>query len=57
MAQTVFGVRLVAQSIGPAWRRDPAEGEERIERLLDLTREALAQLRAIQRLAPRRVEP
>lgn len=50
VAQTIFGVRLLAQSVGPAWRRDPAEGEARIERLLELTRTALVQLREYQRL-------
>lgn len=45
VAQTVFGVRLVAQQIGPAYERGPAEGAAQVERLLDLTRTALVQLR------------
>ncbi len=45
VAQTVFGVRLVAQQIGPAYERGPAEGAAQVERLLELTRTALVQLR------------
>jgi signal transduction histidine kinase len=47
VTQLLFSVSLVAQSIGPAWRRDRAEGERKIERLLDLTRTALGEMRAL----------
>jgi signal transduction histidine kinase len=38
---------LIAQSIAPAWRRDPAEGERRVNRLLELSQAALAEMRAL----------
>jgi signal transduction histidine kinase len=47
VAQMLFSVTLVAQALGPAWRRDPAEGERQVQRLLDLTRTALAEMRAL----------
>jgi signal transduction histidine kinase/putative methionine-R-sulfoxide reductase with GAF domain len=47
VTQLVFSTALIAQSVGPAWRRDPAEGERRIDRLLDLSRSALAEMRAL----------
>src|SRR5699024_2734725 len=43
----IFSTALIAQSVGPAWRRDPAEGERRTERLLDLSRSALAEMRSL----------
>lgn len=45
MAQTVFGVRLLVQQVGPAFQRSPEEGQAHVERLLELTRAALVQLR------------
>lgn len=45
VAQTIFSVRLLAQQVGPAFRRSPEEGERQIEHLLELTRMALVQLR------------
>lgn len=45
--QLLFSVALIAQSIGPAWRRSPAEGERHLERLLELTRSALAEMRVM----------
>jgi signal transduction histidine kinase len=47
VTQLLFSVTLLAQSIGPAWRRDPAEGERQVERVLELSRSALAEMRAL----------
>ncbi|MDQ3701628.1 MAG: GAF domain-containing protein [Chloroflexota bacterium] len=47
VTQLVFSSTLIAQSIAPAWRRDPAEGERRVDRLLELSRSALAEMRAL----------
>jgi signal transduction histidine kinase len=47
VTQLLFSVSLVAQSIGPAWRRDRAEGERKVERLLDVTRSAIGEMRAL----------
>jgi signal transduction histidine kinase len=38
---------LIAQSITPAWQRDAAEGRQRVERLLGLSQDALAEMRAL----------
>lgn len=47
VTQLVFSITLVAQSLAPAWRRDPAEGEKRVERLLELSQGALAEMRTL----------
>jgi signal transduction histidine kinase len=47
VTQQLFGLTMVAQSLVPAWRRDAAEGERRAERLLDLSRTALAEMRGL----------
>lgn len=47
VTQLIFSVTLIAQSISPAWRRDPAEGERRIGRLLELSQMALVEMRAL----------
>lgn len=47
VAQLLFTQTLVAQSLGPAFSRDAAEGERRVQRLLDLTRQALGEMRAL----------
>jgi signal transduction histidine kinase len=47
VTQLLFSVTLVAQSIGSAWRRDPREGEKRVQRLLELTQSALREMRAL----------
>jgi signal transduction histidine kinase len=47
VTQLLFSVTLIAQSIGPAWRRDPEEGERRVQRLLELSQSALAEMRAL----------
>jgi signal transduction histidine kinase len=49
VTQLLFSMRLIAQSLGPAWRRDPGEGERRVGRLLELSQEALAEMRALLR--------
>lgn len=47
VTQLIFSTTLIAQSIAPAWRRDPAEGEKRVNRLLELSQAALAEMRAL----------
>jgi GAF domain-containing protein len=47
VTQLVFSITLIAQTLGAAWRRGPAEGERRVERVLTLSRSALAELRAL----------
>jgi signal transduction histidine kinase len=47
VAQLVFSSTLIAQSVAPAWRRDPAEGERRIARLLELSQSALVEMRSL----------
>jgi signal transduction histidine kinase len=47
VTQLLFSITLIAQSLGPAWRRNPAEGEQRIQRLLELSQAALAEMRAL----------
>jgi len=47
ITQMIFSASLIAQSINPAWQRDPREGERLTERVVDLTRTALTELRAV----------
>ncbi len=47
VTQLLFSMTLIAQAIGPAWRRSQAEGEQRIQRLLELSQSALAEMRAL----------
>jgi signal transduction histidine kinase len=47
VTQLIFSMTLVAQSVAPAWQRDPAEGERRVDRLLELSQSALAEMRAL----------
>ena len=47
VTQHIFGMNLIAQSLGSAWRRDEAEAERRVTRMLDLSRTALAEMRAL----------
>lgn len=47
VTQLIFSTTLIAQSIAPAWRRDPSEGERRVERLLDLNQTALREMRSL----------
>jgi signal transduction histidine kinase len=47
VTQMLFSVTLVAQSLIPTWRQDPVEGEKRADRVLQLARLALAEMRAL----------
>ena len=47
VTQQLFSATLVAQSVAPAFARDPAEGERRANMLLDLARTALAEMRSL----------
>jgi signal transduction histidine kinase len=47
VTQQLFSATLVAQSVGPAFARDPAEGQRRANMLLDLARTALAEMRSL----------
>ncbi|MCA9953493.1 MAG: GAF domain-containing sensor histidine kinase [Ardenticatenaceae bacterium] len=47
VTQLIFSMTLVAQSIAPAWQRHPAEGETRVNRVLELSQSALAEMRAL----------
>lgn len=47
VTQLIFSMTLVSQSVAPAWQRDPVEGEKRVNRLLELSQSALAEMRAL----------
>ncbi len=47
VTQLIFSITLIAQSIAPAWTRDAAEGAKRVNRLLELSQNALAEMRAL----------
>lgn len=47
VTQLIFSMTLITQSIAPAWRRNPAEGERRADRLLELSQTALSEMRAL----------
>ena len=47
VTQLIFSMTLIAQSIAPAWQRDPAEGQQRVNRLLELSQSTLAEMRAL----------
>jgi GAF domain-containing protein len=47
VTQLIFSITLIAQSIQSAYRRDPVEGERRIGRLLELSQQSLAEMRAL----------
>jgi signal transduction histidine kinase len=47
VTQLLFSMTLIAQSLGAAWKRDHAEGERRVARLLELSQTALAEMRAL----------
>jgi signal transduction histidine kinase len=58
VTQLIFSMTLIAQAIAPAWQRDPAEGERRINRLLELSQSALAEMRALlAELQPAELQP
>lgn len=47
VTQLIFSTTLIAQSVAPAWKRDPLEGEHRVERLLELSQTALREMRSL----------
>jgi signal transduction histidine kinase len=47
VTQLIFSTTLIAQSISPAWKRDPVEGEKRVARLLELSQTALREMRSL----------
>ena len=47
VTQLLFSMTLIAQSLAAAWRRDPSEGERRVDRLLQLSQTALAEMRSL----------
>jgi signal transduction histidine kinase len=47
VTQLLFGITLVAQSLSAAWQRSPEEAEKRVARLLELSKAACAELRAL----------
>jgi signal transduction histidine kinase len=47
VTQLIFSMTLIAQSIAPAWRRDAAEGERRVIRLLELSQSTLTEMRTL----------
>lgn len=47
VTQLIFSVTLIAQTIAPAWERSPQEGQARVDRLLELSQNALAEMRAL----------
>lgn len=49
VSQVLSSISLIAQSLAPAWRRDPAEGERRAARVEELSRHGFAEMRALLR--------
>jgi signal transduction histidine kinase len=47
VTQLIFSTTLIAQSISPAWKRDPQEGQQRVDRLLELSQTALREMRSL----------
>jgi signal transduction histidine kinase len=47
VTQQIFSMHMIAQSLPGAWSRDRAEAERRTERLVDLARTALGEMRAL----------
>lgn len=47
VTQLIFSTTLIAQSIAPAWKRDPLEGQLRVDRLLELSQTALREMRSL----------
>lgn len=47
VTQLIFSTTLIAQSIAPAWKRDPLEGQQRVARLLELSQTALREMRSL----------
>lgn len=49
VSQVLSSISLIAQSLGSAWKRDPAEGERRARRVEELSRHGFAEMRALLR--------
>jgi signal transduction histidine kinase len=49
VSQVLSSISLIAQSLAPAWKRDPLEGERRARRLEELSRHGFAEMRALLR--------
>lgn len=49
ITQLLVSATLIAESITPAFHRDPREGERRLARLVELNHQALAEMRALLR--------
>jgi signal transduction histidine kinase len=47
VTQLIFSTTLIAQSVAPAWKRDPLEGQKRVDRLLELSQTALREMRSL----------
>jgi signal transduction histidine kinase len=47
VTQLIFSTTLIAQSIAPAWKRNPDEGQQRVDRLLELSQTALREMRSL----------
>lgn len=47
VTQLMFSITLIAESVGAAWKRNPAEGEARVTRLLELSQTAQAEMRSL----------
>jgi signal transduction histidine kinase len=47
VTQLIFSATLIAQSISPAWQRNPDEGQRRVDRLLELSQTALREMRSL----------
>lgn len=47
VTQMLFGTVMIAESLGSAWRKDPALGEQRTQRMLELSRATLAEMRSL----------
>lgn len=47
VTQMLASATMIAQSVTSAFRRDPEEGERRLERMIQLNRSALAEMRAL----------
>jgi signal transduction histidine kinase len=47
VTQLLFSMTLIGQSIGAAYRRDVSEGEQRLARMLELSKQAHTEMRAL----------
>lgn len=47
VTHVLFSLTLIAQTIAPAWRRSPEEGEQRINRVLELSQLAMNEMRGL----------